>query len=171
MLANQMFPNEIYPWAILIGILLIVFIIAKLLLVEKERMPYELRPSLVTKSELAFFHQLVVAVGDDWQIVSMVRIADLIRVKKGTPTFQAWQNKIHAKHIDFVLCDPETLAIGLAIELDDASHQRKDRIERDLFVNTAFADCGLPLLRVPVAKEYDIKALRVSIEELVDGEV
>ena len=44
---------------------------------------------------------------------------------------QAWRNRIHAKHIDFVLCDPGNLQPILCIELDDPSHNRPDRIERD----------------------------------------
>jgi hypothetical protein len=32
--------------------------------------------------------------------------------------------KIRAKHLNFVLCDPKTLAILCAIELDDSTHDR-----------------------------------------------
>ena len=159
--------DEIITGAILVGIVLIVFFVAKLLLVEEEKLPYVKRNSLVTKSELAFFHCLLEAVDDDWHVVGMVRIADLIRVKKGTSEFQKWQNKIHAKHIDFVLCERDSLSIELAIELDDVSHRRKDRQERDEFVNAAMEACGLPLLRIPVASDYDIDELRKAIEELV----
>jgi very-short-patch-repair endonuclease len=160
--------DELLPWIILIGIVLVVFVIAKFFLVEEEVLPYKKRESLVTKTELAFFHRLCEAVGDDWHVVAMVRLADLIRVKKGTASFQAWQNKIHAKHIDFVLCDWETLNIELAIELDDSSHQRKDRIERDEFVDAALDSCQLPLLRVPVADGYNPKKLRAAIDNLLE---
>jgi hypothetical protein len=40
---------------------------------------------------------------------------------------------------------------------------------RDEFVNAAMESCGLPLLRVPVANDYDIDELRASIDELIDG--
>ncbi|HIF31444.1 MAG TPA: DUF2726 domain-containing protein [Planctomycetaceae bacterium] len=159
--------DELLPWIVLIGILLVVFFIAKLLLVEEEKLPYRKRSALVTETELAFFHRLREAVGGDWHVVAMVRLADLIRVKKGTNSFQTWQNKIHAKHIDFVLCDLETLSIELAIELDDSSHQRKDRIERDEFVDAALDSCQLPLLRVPVADGYNPKKLRAAIDDLL----
>jgi hypothetical protein len=161
--------NETITWSILIGIVVIVIFIVKFLLVEEEKLPYVKRDSLVTKSELAFFHCLLDAVDDEWHVVGMVRIADLIRVKKGTSEFQKWQNKIHAKHIDFVLCELDSMSIELAIELDDVSHRRKDRQVRDEFVNAAMESCGLPLLRVPVANDYDIDELRASIDELIDG--
>ncbi len=73
----------------------------------------------------------------------MVRIADLIRVRPKPPKWQSWQNRIHAKHIDFVLCDPETMEAKLAIELDDASHNRRDRVERDKFVDGALSAAGV----------------------------
>lgn len=40
----------------------------------------------------------------------------------------------------------------LGIEVDDASHQRADRKERDMFVNKLFASTGVPLLRLPVSE-------------------
>jgi hypothetical protein len=80
---------------------------------------------------------------------------------------QSWQNKINCKHIDFVLCDPEDLNVVMGIELDDASHNRADRQERDKFVNEAFLSAGLPLLRVPLQNSFDLKALREMIEQAV----
>ena len=41
---------------------------------------------------------------------------------------QAAFNRISSKVLDFVLCDPNNLAIIAAIELDDSSHKRNDRI-------------------------------------------
>ncbi|MEN7973211.1 MAG: DUF2726 domain-containing protein, partial [Verrucomicrobiota bacterium] len=42
---------------------------------------------------------------------------------------------------------PSTLAIVAAIELDDKSHQRKDRIKRDQFLNQVMESAGVPLIR------------------------
>ena len=130
-------------------------------------MPYFKRPSLVTKSELRFYKSLHKAVLDDFEIFAMVRIADLIRVEKGSANGRKWLNKILAKHIDFVLCDPNSLEPILCIELDDASHSRPDRIERDKFVNDAFDAAELPLLRIPVEPTYNAKEVRDLIEEFL----
>jgi very-short-patch-repair endonuclease len=64
-----------------------------------------------------------------------------------------------------VICDVETLEVKLAIELDDSSHRRSDRIARDRFLNNAFASAGLPLLRVAVEERYETAALRRMIED------
>ena len=42
----------------------------------------------------------------------------------------------------------------VGIELDDKSHQREDRRERDAFVDGVFAAAKLPLLHVPVKRAY-----------------
>ncbi|MDG2469874.1 MAG: DUF2726 domain-containing protein [Pirellulaceae bacterium] len=129
--------------------------------------PYVARERLVTKSELLFFHELRTAVDGDWEIFGMVRIADILKVPKGIKQRRAWLNKILSKHIDFVLCDSDTLEVMVAIELDDPSHNRPHRIERDQFVNTAFADAGIPLLRIPTQAAYDPAVLRKMIDREV----
>ncbi|MDG1875129.1 MAG: DUF2726 domain-containing protein [Mariniblastus sp.] len=128
------------------------------------RLPYVARGQLVTKTELRFYKSLSKAVQDDWEIFAMVRIADLLRVEKGEKHRRKWLNKILAKHIDFVLCDPGSLEPIVCIELDDPSHNRKERIERDIFVNDAFKSADLPLLRIPTQPKY----LSREIRELID---
>ncbi len=78
-----------------------------------------------------------------------------------------WLNKILAKHIDFVLCDPGSLKPLVCIELDDISHQRPERIERDKFVNLAFKSAQLPLLRIPTQPEYRSREIRELIESVL----
>jgi hypothetical protein len=134
----------------------------------REQTPYARRRKLVTRSELAFYRVLRQAVNNEWEIFAMVRIADLLAVPKGTPNHRSWLNRILAKHIDFVLCDKDTLEVMLAIELDDPTHLRPDRMQRDKFVNGAFSDSGLPLLRIPTAENYDPSALRKTIEKAID---
>ena len=134
----------------------------------KER-DYRLVDSLLTRSELACYLVLREAVGDDWQILLKVRLGDVLTVvhQGGNPDWQRAWNRIRSKHLDFLLCDPETLAPVLAIELDDRSHERQDRRERDEFLNAALADAGLPLLRIPVARAYQVADLRTQMDQLL----
>jgi hypothetical protein len=149
----------------------LVIIIAAILLMRMwagpGRLPYRARGQLVTKSELKFYKSLLKAVQDDWEIFAMVRIADLLRVEKGTQHRRKWLNKILAKHIDFVLCDPGSLEPIVCIELDDPSHNRPDRIERDIFVNRAFDAAQLPLLRIPTQPNYRSREIRELIDSVL----
>lgn len=150
---------------------ILLMIIAGLILVRtivpKDRYPYSKKPRLVTKAEFRFYRALQRAVGGSYTIFAMVRIADLLEVDSGTKNYRSWFNKIVGKHIDFVLCDERTLEPVLAIELDDSSHQRADRIERDNFVDHAMESAGLPILRIPVTRSYDSGEIRDQIDELI----
>ena len=87
-------------------------------------------------------------------------------VKKGAENRQAFHNKIDRKHIDFVLCDPQTMAPVAAVELDDKSHQSASAQKRDADKNKACHDAGLPLLRFPARKSYDPNAIAAELTKL-----
>ena len=150
-----------------VGIMVLAVLLLLRMYAPTGRMPYRPRGRLVTKSELRFYKSLVKASQDDFEIFAMVRIADLLRVEDSVRNKRVWINKILAKHIDFVLCDPGSLQPILCIELDDKSHERPDRMERDEFVNAAFDSAGLPLLRIPVQKNYPPRDIRELIDEMI----
>jgi len=127
--------------------------------------PYERRGVMLGPAEINFFRTLQSAVREDWIILSMVRLTDVIKVRPKTRQHQIWQSRIFGKHIDFVICDYETLEVKLAIELEDISRRRAERTSRDRFVNTALTAAGLPLLRVKVEEKYETSAIRKDIEE------
>jgi very-short-patch-repair endonuclease len=127
--------------------------------------PYERCGVMLGPAEINFFRTLQSAVREDWIILSMVRLTDVIKVRPKTRQHQIWQSRIFGKHIDFVICDYETLEVKLAIELDDVSRRRAERKSRDRFVNTALTAAGLPLLRVKVEEKYETSAIRKDIEE------
>lgn len=127
--------------------------------------PYERRGVMLGPAEINFFRTLQSAVREDWIVLSMVRLTDVIKVRPKTRQHQIWQSRIFGKHIDFVICDYETLEVKLAIELDDVSRRRAERKSRDRFVNTALTAAGLPLLRVKVEEKYETSAIRKDIED------
>lgn len=120
------------------------------------------RDNLMTPAELAFFAVLEPIVRSSSMISSKVRLADLFDVRQERGQ-QAAFNKISSKHIDFVLTELGSSRILCGIELDDSSHNRPDRIERDNFVNELFVANHLPLIRVPVAWTYYPQALRAEL--------
>lgn len=88
-----------------------------------------------------------------------------------TPNRSEWQrafNKISAKHFDFVLCDPSSLQVVAAIELDDSSHSQSKRVQRDDFLNQAVATAGLPLVRFPVRKSYIAAQIQSKVQRSLE---
>ena len=76
---------------------------------------------------------------------------------------------ISQKHLDFLLCDAQTMKPLCGIELDDFSHANDDRQERDHFVDTLFRDAALPLLRVRVQREYDTREIAALVAPFLEA--
>lgn len=97
----------------------------------------------------------------DWAIIFVkVSLGDLFYAQIGEFRHnQTYRNKIDRKHVDFLLCDPQTIHPILGIELDDKSHQRADRQARDRFVDEVFAAAKLPLAHVAVKQGYPVEKL------------
>ncbi len=153
-----------WPFWVVLGMFVAGLLLLRMYSPKTEVMPYYVRDRLVTKAELRFYRSLQKAVQDDFAILVMVRIADILRVEPNAKNKRSWVGKILAKHCDFVLCDPGDLRPVMGIELDDKSHQRADRIARDEFVDTAFQSAGLPLLRIPVRAKYQSREIRDLID-------
>lgn len=124
--------------------------------------PYQKEPTLFTPAERSFLGVLEQVVGSEFRIMGKVRLADVIRVKPGLDgaARQKAFNRIQGKHLDFVACDPNDLSVQFAVELDDRSHERGDRQERDAFLDAAMDKVGIPIIRFAVKKGYSIDEIR-----------
>lgn len=132
--------------------------------VDPADMPYALQRALLTSRERSFYYALKKATNDEWIICPQVRLADVFF--STNKDFQ-WLAKIASKHVDFLLCEPETFRPVVGIELDDTSHRRPERIKRDAFVEQVFAVAKLPLIRVPVQRNYEVNALRERLDAVL----
>lgn len=122
-------------------------------------LPYQKKWYLLSRAERHFYDTLRQAVGNRYLIFAKVRLLDLLWLPQSLSNRQTHMNRVQAKHVDFVLCHPQTVAPALVIELDDASHQLPERQERDLFLDEVLRVAGIPLLRVPVRKSFSAPAL------------
>jgi hypothetical protein len=129
---------------------------------------YRLRDDFLSTAEANLLRVLREVAGDWALICPKVRLADLVYTPRQEDR-QAALNRVSRKHLDFVLCDAGTLRPTLALELDDRSHERADRRERDAFVDQLLAAVGLPLVRVPVQRSYDTRALAATLAEARAG--
>jgi len=126
--------------------------------------PYHLVDEFLSPAELNFFFNLKTVIGDSAYIFSKVKLSDLFYTKTGDyGKNRSYLNRIDRKHVDFLLCDAKTLQPILGIELDDKSHQRVDRQERDDFVNHAFQAAKLQLIHVSVQRGYSQSELKAKL--------
>lgn len=155
---------------LLIPVGILFLIIKKLDVAGRRSAPYEARKYLFTRAERSFFGVLESAVGGQYRVMGKVRVADVLKPRRGLNASDRTRalNRISSKHLDFVLCAPDTMAIVAAVELDDKSHERPDRARRDEFLDAAFAAAGIPLVHIPVRSGYALSELR---ERLAAGGV
>lgn len=150
---------EIFFCLLAVAAVLIVFFYIRL-----HRFRYTKNEKLLTPMETRFYRLLMKIIGRDLLIFAKVRLGDLMEAHPGMDKVKRRIafNKVACKHVDFVICNKE-LEILLCIELDDKSHERKDRKERDAFVDTAFKSAGINLLHVSGKKYYDFDTLRQQV--------
>ncbi len=124
------------------------------------RAPYERQEYFLSPAEKAFYDVLDALVGEDVVICPKPAVREVLRVRGNVRRDrQKYFNWISQKHVDFVLCDRETMQILCAVELDDSSHERADRRQRDAFMDKAFRKAKLPLFHIPCRKSYGAKEL------------
>lgn len=140
-------------WFVVLAVIVIIafFILAALFGGQPEKLLYQYkrRECIMTNAERKCFNSLIEAVGSSYHIFAQVHLPSILdhKIYNGQKWFAAFRH-IDEKSVDFVLCTKNDLRPVLAIELDDWSHERKDRQERDREVERILRDSELPLLRL-----------------------
>ena len=109
--------------------------------------PYVPR-ELMTAPERELYGRLRQAL-PDYLIFSQVQLCRMIEVDPNEDK-QAWFNRINRMSVDFVICAPDGAKILAAIELDDSSHERAERLKADVKKDKALKSAGIRMIRWPV---------------------
>lgn len=115
---------------------------------------YKLSNSIVTDQEMKLYKLLQKEIPAIYVICPKVGIKDFVQITE-KKNYMKHFGHISQKHIDYLICEKETLKPVLGIELDDKSHQREDRKKRDESVNTLYENIGLRMLRIPTSINDD----------------
>jgi hypothetical protein len=160
-----------------IGLAVVVFLVLaaglllQRILAKRAMFPYRRLAFLFTPAERAFLSVLTQAAGDRHQVFGKVRVADVVgvhRVKDRMAYLRAF-NRISGKHFDYVVCAKTDMSIVCVVELDDRSHQQRDRMRRDAFLEGVCKAASLPLLRVPVQRNYVLSDIRRSLFDAINS--
>lgn len=131
---------------------------------------YKPRGALFTKAEQKFLDALDAISGDAFRVFGKVRVSDILipsvnQFEKGS----GWHwlfSQVSQKHVDFVITDKQ-LNFLCAVELNDKSHEREDRIKRDNFLQEAFGSAGLALVWVNLSSQYLHQELAEQIADVI----
>lgn len=108
---------------------------------------YHAKP-LLTRWELAAFGEMRQELPPSLHICPQVRLADVVGIREQDPK-RRWAalSRVAAKSVDFAVIDTAGRTL-LVVELDDRTHDRADRRERDRRVDALLRHCGVPVRRV-----------------------
>lgn len=121
---------------------------------------YEKKMYLMTPQELKFYKLLKnITNKNNLNLFSQVSLYEIVR-NKNIKDF----NKIKSKTIDFVITDVNC-KIKVCIELDDITHIKESRQERDKFIDKLFKDLDIKFIRIPVQSYYNMQDIENAIKK------
>ena len=135
---------------------------------KKAKYRYNRKDFFLSRAEHECYDALVEAVGLEYRIFAQVHLPTLVDHAIRGQNWRAALAHINRKSVDFVLCDKAYLSPKLAIELDDKSHERPDRQERDREVERILREAGLPLLRLENRGNFNPGELAQKIKETLN---
>jgi hypothetical protein len=119
---------------------------------QGERYPYRLREQFLSTPELALLRMLQKMVGRHYLICPKVALNDIFYIARPNENVHFF-NKFFRKHVDFLLCEPDTLKPALGIELVKPVTRNETR-EADQFMTELFLSARLPLVHVQSSERY-----------------
>ncbi|MBV6395658.1 MAG: hypothetical protein HFACDABA_01236 [Anaerolineales bacterium] len=119
--------------------------------------PYRLRNYFLSTPEIALFRQLQRMIGDRYIICPKVALTDIFTIVRPNENVHFY-NKIFRKHVDFLLCDPQTFKPAIAVEVVKSIAKNETRAS-DQFMEELFLQEGIPLAHVPLGERYEASDL------------
>jgi len=171
-------PANNADWIIFsLGIALVVILILAIVLVRNRRgsatIPVQSAekndiPSLLTQPELACFNTLKSVAGSQFYIMAKVSLSDIAVVKKGVDQARLKKAAKQGKrHIDFILCNKDSLAVVCAIELEDAATAASGK--RESHSADLLEEVGVMVFHMPVKTSYSVPEMQQALTPYLKG--
>ncbi|WNO62039.1 DUF2726 domain-containing protein [Rheinheimera sp. MMS21-TC3] len=127
--------------------------------------PVQKRNSIFSPVERSFLQLLEQAVSTEYKILNRVKLADIVEVKQGVAdkARNSTLQKLNAKYLDFVLCDPADMRIIAVIDLVNNSTKEGHKAIPDWFVNGALDAATVPYLRMKIKTGYTANDIQNAI--------
>jgi very-short-patch-repair endonuclease len=109
----------------------------------------------MSRAEHELFDILIALVGNEYHVFPQIHLATILDHKVVGQKWKSAFRHIDEKSVDFVLCDKRYIRPLLVIELDDKTHEYKDRKDRDIEVERILSGAQIPLLRIENKGTFD----------------
>ena len=127
--------------------------------VESGPWPFYVKRPL-TSPEQVLYHRLLKALPDHI-VLAQVQLSRFLGVKK-SDGFHRWNNRINRLSVDFLVCGKDATVLA-AIELDDSTHARPQRVATDAKKDKALTDAGVRIIRWNVKAMPDGAAIQAAV--------
>ncbi|WP_420600179.1 DUF2726 domain-containing protein [Neptuniibacter sp.] len=126
-----------------------------------------------TLNERMFMPVLEKVVGETYEIISKVPLSEVLQPAENLP--KRAQNKavrtIQGRLFDFIVVDKASRSIICAVELDEHKFDKKTFKKQDLYLEDLCQQIGLPLLRVPSQRGYNLSELIERFERIIEPSI
>lgn len=128
--------------------------------------PFAKRNSLLTPAERGFLSLLEKSVGNEYRIISRVRLTDMVAVRKGTSKrlSRAALLKANGRYLDYVLCDKNDIRPIAAIDLVNNVSREGYKSKKDWFISGVLDAAAIPHIRIKVKPGYKPEEIRACIK-------
>ena len=123
----------------------------------KDQLPYRLRERFLSSTELSLLSVLQEMADGHYVVCPKVALNDIFYIQRPNENVHFY-NKIFRKHVDFLLCEPESMKPAFGVELVKPVTKEETR-STDKFMQDLFLSAGLPLIHVPSSEHYELSDL------------
>jgi len=120
----------------------------------KGQLPYRLREQFLTYTELSLLSVLRELANDHYFICPKVALNDIFYIQRPNENVHFY-NKIFRKHVDFLICEPDSLKPAFGVEVIRPNRKEETR-SADQFMEDLFLSAGLPLILIPSSESYEL---------------
>ncbi len=114
---------------------------------EKSPYLYSRKTNIMTAYEEEFFKRLERLAGDRYYIFPQVHLSSLLENKTRGKHYKAAYQRLRRYAVDYALVDKQSLVTKYAVELDDRTHDARNRRLRDLGLERDLESAGVILIR------------------------
>lgn len=136
--------------------------------IKKSQYKYYAKSYVMTSRENECFKILNEIFSSKWFVVPQVHLSALLDYRVKGQNWNAAFRHINGKSVDFVLIGKESYKVICAIELDDSTHSKPDRIERDVEIERMFKEAGIPLARISKFESMTKPELAKAITDVIN---
>ena len=137
--------------------------------IKKAQYRYYAKPYVMTSRENDCFKILNEIFSSKWFVVPQVHLSAFLDYRVKGQNWNAAFRHINGKSVDFVLIGKESYKVICAIELDDSTHIKPDRIERDVEIERMFKESRIPLARIGRFESMTKSEIAKVVTDAING--